>query len=302
MLVKVAVTLEEIYSGAEKAATFVWDKPCAGCHGGGCKAGKSAAKCRDCRGAGVIVKVQQLGPGFIQQMAAPCTTCHGLGEFIVKADRCDKCHGNRTVKTDEKVQVKVPKGAYSGSRLHPVDGKSSFGPKGDAVVFVLEQLPHAFFERRGHVLVGRKSVSLLQALTGLNFVLEGVDGKQIRVISPANAVTKPGSTMRFASQGLPKIDKPDDERGDLFLQIDVEFPKTIPSQIQHILKRCLPEPISAPTPNQEEKAKGMELTAVSIETAEAAKLVQEALHQQQQHQHQQHPININPNDSDCRTM
>lgn len=326
VVVKVGATLEEIFTGVEKLAQFSWNKPCSDCRMTGCKPGKHPAKCRDCRGAGLIVRVQQLGPGIVQQSAAPCPTCHGQGEFIVKADRCDKCHGKRLLLTEEKANIRIPKGTYNGCRIFPVVN-SSFE---DRVVFVLEQLTHGFFERRGHHIVGRKTVSLLQALTGLCFTITGVDGQPIRIASPPNRVTKPATTLRLQNHGMPKVitnvttketseGKDGDSRGDLLLQIDVEFPETLPAQIQHILKRCLPpvitendtsSRISSGSSKEEKTGAPTDAPTVAvatpIENAEAAKLVQDALNQQQvyQQQHDPHlrPPNMHQHEQECRTM
>ena len=110
VLVKVSATLEELLTGVDKSAAFSWQKPCSDCCRSGCKPGKSASRCRDCRGAGLIVQVRQLGPGIIQQQPLTCSSCNGQGTYISKSDRCSKCGGQRTKLTEEKLSIRVPQG------------------------------------------------------------------------------------------------------------------------------------------------------------------------------------------------
>ena len=47
----------------------------------GGKAG-SVKQCDRCRGSGRMFVTRQVGPGMIQQMAAPCDQCNGQGLHI----------------------------------------------------------------------------------------------------------------------------------------------------------------------------------------------------------------------------
>jgi DnaJ family protein A protein 2 len=51
---------------------------------------------------------------------------------------------------------------------------------GDVVIQVQEQ-PHKTFKRKGADLLFEKEITLLQALTGVDFVLTHLDGRKIRV-------------------------------------------------------------------------------------------------------------------------
>ena len=46
--------------------------------------GKEGAvqRCPNCRGTGMQIRVQQLGPGMMQQIQSMCGECQGQGEFM----------------------------------------------------------------------------------------------------------------------------------------------------------------------------------------------------------------------------
>ena len=77
--------------------------------GRGGKAG-AVEKCSTCRGSGVQVRVQQLGPGFIQQMQSMCSECEGQGERINPKDRCKECQGRKITRERKVLEVHIDKG------------------------------------------------------------------------------------------------------------------------------------------------------------------------------------------------
>jgi len=49
------------------------------------------------------------------------------------------------------------------------------------VIAVLKIKPHKIFKRAGADLIMEKEISLLEALTGCDFVIEHLDGRKIRI-------------------------------------------------------------------------------------------------------------------------
>ena len=52
-------------------------------------------RCPNCRGTGMQVRVQQLGPGMMQQIQSVCHECQGQGERIDPKHRCKTCNGRK---------------------------------------------------------------------------------------------------------------------------------------------------------------------------------------------------------------
>jgi DnaJ-class molecular chaperone len=68
-LIKIDVTLEEVFSGTMKEVSVARYRSCADCEG---KGGVNAKTCTDCSGTGIGIKLVQLGPGMYTQAQAPC--------------------------------------------------------------------------------------------------------------------------------------------------------------------------------------------------------------------------------------
>ena len=45
----------------------------------------SVSVCRECEGQGRVIKVRQLGPGFVQQFQTECSACNGQGQSFLLA-------------------------------------------------------------------------------------------------------------------------------------------------------------------------------------------------------------------------
>lgn len=76
-------------------------------------------KCPVCKGRGMQVTVQQIGPGMVQQIQTVCPECKGQGERINPKDRCDNCHGCKVVREKKIIEVHVDKGKNCACVLCP---------------------------------------------------------------------------------------------------------------------------------------------------------------------------------------
>lgn len=76
--------------------------------------GKKGAleKCSNCKGKGVQIKVQQIGPGMIQQIQSMCQDCQGQGEKFNSKDRCKNCHGHKVERKKKILEVHIDKGMF----------------------------------------------------------------------------------------------------------------------------------------------------------------------------------------------
>src|SRR6266436_8419893 len=128
--------------------------------------------CETCHGTGAVGSPQSCtacgGSGTIQQAAGkmrfnvPCTRCGGTGKLRTL---CKTCGGEGRVRRTEAIDVRIPAGVASGSRVR-VPGKGSAGtmgaPAGDLYLRV-EVKPHPFFERRGNDLYTKVPVTVPEA-------------------------------------------------------------------------------------------------------------------------------------------
>ena len=77
----------------------------------------------------------------------------------------------------------------------------------------------------------------LQSLCGCSVTVSTIDGNTCNM--KITDVIKPGMRQIVAGQGLP-LPKTPEQRGDLVVEFDVNFPETLPSNAKDVLKRHLP--------------------------------------------------------------
>lgn len=169
----------------------------------------------------------QLGPGMYQQSSGPCSECGGTGEQIDPAKRCKNCNGKKVVKEKKVLTCEVDKGAPHGEK-YVFHGESDAHPDkepGDVILMVNEQ-PHATFKRKGADILMEKEITLLEALSGVDFVVDFLDGSKFRVQTEPGAVVKPDSLMTIPEKGLPFHKNPY-KFGNMFVLFTVKFPASL---------------------------------------------------------------------------
>jgi len=67
-------------------------------------------KCTPCNGRGVQVRMQQIGPGMVQQFQTHCNICKGRGEKINAKYLCPDCNGEKTIQEKKILEVHIDKG------------------------------------------------------------------------------------------------------------------------------------------------------------------------------------------------
>jgi DnaJ family protein A protein 2 len=250
------ITLEDLYNGTSKKLRLTKSVICGPCKGKGGKDGKDAV-CTGCRGQGVKMVMRQVGPGMIAQQPMKCPQCNGRGSSIAEADKCTSCLGERTTKEKSTLEVFVTKGMTHGERV-TFKGEADETPDqlpGDVVV-VLQMVEHPVYRRDGNQLFVKKTISLIEALTGFEFMLTHLDGRVLKVKSEVNGIVKPGMVKSIKDEGMPYKNNPY-SRGNLYVEFDVTFPTRaeLNEQAVRSLSAVLPRPTkeeprkSVPPPN-----------------------------------------------------
>jgi DnaJ family protein A protein 2 len=200
---QVKATLADLYNGKTSKLVVNRDRICSKCNGVGGKAG-AVTTCSGCKGRGMRTYMQQMGPGMYSQSTRPCDDCHGEGEIINEKDRCKTCEGKKVVKEKKILDVQIDKGAPNGER-YVFHGESNEFPgmePGDIIVQVNEEA-HSEFKRKGADLLLEKEISLLESLTGVDFVLTHLDGRKIRIKNKPGEVIKPDDIKTVEGHGMP---------------------------------------------------------------------------------------------------
>ncbi|TAJ86314.1 MAG: molecular chaperone DnaJ [Reyranella sp.] len=221
------ITLEQAYAGTEATVRVPSSVSCEVCHGSGAEAGSKPQQCPTCQGRGRI-RAQQ---GFFTVERA-CHTCHGAGQVIDKP--CKNCGGQGRVRREKTLKVNIPAGVEDGTRIRLTgEGEAGArgGPAGDLYVF-LSVRRHQLFEREGADVHCRVPISMVQATLGGNIEVPTLDGKMARINIPAGA--QGGHQFRMRGKGMPIVRS--SQRGDMYIEINVETPTNLTSKQKELLK------------------------------------------------------------------
>jgi molecular chaperone DnaJ len=161
----------------------------------------------------------------------PCTACHGAGR--IQNLPCSVCRGAGVVANIKRIEVKIPAGVNTGSRVR-VAGKGQpgyGGPAGDLYLNITV-LPHATLERQGDNLLVNVPVPLTVAALGGEVQVPTLKGKLALKIP---AETQNGRVFRLAGQGMPHLGKA--IRGDLLAKVSVVLPTKLTEKEKELFRQ-----------------------------------------------------------------
>ncbi|KAE8633843.1 hypothetical protein XENTR_v10002115 [Xenopus tropicalis] len=180
---QLAVSLNDLYNGTSRKLALQKNVICSKCEGYGGKKG-AVEKCTTCKGRGVQVRVQQIGPGMVQQIQSMCSDCHGEGERINQKDRCKQCSGKKVVREKKILEVHINKGMKDGQKImFSGEGDQEPGLEPGDVVIVLDQKEHDVYQRQQNDLIMKMNITLVEALCGFKKPIETMDGRILQVTS-----------------------------------------------------------------------------------------------------------------------
>jgi molecular chaperone DnaJ len=189
-----SLTFEEAAAGVNTKVRVPRQEYCESCNGTGAKKGTGVAACQTCGGRGQIVYQQ----GFFT-INRTCPACQGAGQII--KERCPDCHGQGRMERERTIELRIPPGVDTGTRLR-VQGEGEPGPNGGPagdLYVVLEVKEHTFFERRGADLYCTIPLSIAQAALGAELQVPGLTGEE-RLKVPEG--TQSGAVFRIKGECL----------------------------------------------------------------------------------------------------
>ena len=222
-----SLMFEEAASGVSTKIKLPKQELCASCHGTGAKAGTGSSACQTCGGRGQLAYQQ----GFFT-ITRTCPACQGAGQII--KERCPDCRGQGRIERDKTIDLRIPAGVDTGTRLRvPGEGEAGAngGPNGDLYV-VLDVKEHPFFERRGADLYCTIPVSIAQAALGADLPVPGLNGEE-RLKIPEG--TQSGAVFRIKGHGL--ADPRGGGKGDLYYHVRVLTPSKLTREQRKIMEQ-----------------------------------------------------------------
>lgn len=275
---QLGLTLTDFYNGKVKKLKIQRKVICPTCTGQGATKEGAAATCGACRGQGVRMIIQRLGPGMIQQMQTTCNECSGRGEVIDERYRCTECKGKKVVPSSKILEVVVTPGMQPGHRI-TFYGDADEAPgaeTGDVVVIITTAKEEASddeesssssassssstpptstrrpkFNRLKNLvdLLIEIKVSLTEALLGFQVPVKHLDGRIIIIQSPPGYVAAQDAIILIEGEGMPKPKHPS-LRGDLYAKLNVVMPTAseiaaLPAPKQKMVRELLGGPLAA---------------------------------------------------------
>jgi molecular chaperone DnaJ len=190
---------------------------CTHCNGSGAEPGSKKSTCPTCRGAGQVTTSR----GFFH-VRQVCPSCHGSGSRFEKV--CVKCSGEGRVQETAKINVRIPPGVDTGSKLRSTgNGESGVmgGSAGDLYI-VVHVKEHDVFERQGDDLFTEIPIKFTLATLGGTIQVPTMEGKATLKV-PAG--TQSGTTFRLKGRGMPQLRG--GVKGDQLIRVHVEVPTAL---------------------------------------------------------------------------
>ena len=209
-----SLTFEEASAGVTTKIKLPRQEYCEACNGTGAKKGTGAQACQTCAGRGQLAYQQ----GFFT-ITRTCPACQGAGQTV--KERCQECRGQGRLEREKIIELRIPPGVDTGTRLR-VAGEGEPGPNGGPagdLYVVLEVKEHPFFERRGADLYCTIPLSIAQATLGAELQVPGLNGEEKLKIPEG---TQSGAVFRIKGKGL--ADPRGGGKGDLYYHVRVLTP------------------------------------------------------------------------------
>ena len=161
----------------------------------------------------------------------PCPTCRGFGTVI--PDPCSECSGDGRVRARRAINVKVPPGVDTGTRVQ-LSGEGEVGPGGGPAgdLYVeIEVAPHQVFTRHGDDLLCTVTLPMTAAALGTTIELPTLEADVVgptdtdverTMRSRSGRAPSRASSWSLRGRGVPRLRGTG--RGDLVATVVVETP------------------------------------------------------------------------------
>jgi len=212
----VDISFRQAIEGGKVTINLPISEECATCGGNGAAKGSKIARCTECSGSGTV----SFGQGGFA-VKRPCPACLGRGR--IPDQPCPSCAGNGTVRQTRAIQVSIPEGVETGTKVR-LAGQGERGAAGGApgdLLITFKVKPDSFFRREGLDVHVEVPVNVAQAVLGSKIRVRTVSGKRVTLRIPPG--TQSGTKFRVRGQGIKKKGK----IGDQYVAIKITVPEKL---------------------------------------------------------------------------
>lgn len=233
--IDIEIPFRDAIFGTERRVLISKVSTCSGCAGTGAKQGSDMISCNTCNGKGTMRETRKTLFGTFTSTRV-CPACRGRGD--VPKEPCPVCRGEGVAKREEEIKISIPAGVSDGEMIRmPGMGEAvPGGSTGDLYVKLHVQRDPAF-TRDGSNLITVLPIKLSDALLGGERTVQTLDGT-ISLKIPVGVTH--GEMLRVRGKGVPTSNT---SRGDLYVRVNIEFPKKLSKHAQGLVEELKKEGI-----------------------------------------------------------
>jgi molecular chaperone DnaJ len=197
---------------------------CETCHGAG-SSGSNVAVCPVCDGTGTVTQM-----AGAMKFNLTCQRCGGSGRL---KNTCPTCRGEGRISHPDAVEVRIPQGVSSGSRLR-VAGKGNAGVNGGSagdLYITIRVEEHPFFKRAGDNIEVQVPLTVSEAGLGAKIEVPTIDGRALLKIPQG---TQNGQKFRLREKGVFNSRK--NTRGDEIVEVTLHAPDVRDERTRELLR------------------------------------------------------------------
>ena len=224
MKIDLEVTLQEIINDTTKITKYKRHGKCNSCNGRGLNENSKIQNCNTCGGNGVVYR--RMGPMQVQQV---CPTCRGEGTYILNP--CSGCGGNGISVESLDINIKIPRGVHSGTRLRVSEHGNYVkdGVFGDLYVHVYVKKDERY-ERDGDDILCSEEIDFQDLILGTKKNINSLYGKISITIPP---LSKPDRVLKVKEHGLPN--QRSGRKSHMYVVLKPKFPEKISVEQKSLL-------------------------------------------------------------------
>lgn len=210
--------------GTQVRLNITRQETCETCHGTG-SAGKNVAVCPECDGTGTVTQM-----AGAMKFNLTCPRCGGSGRLN---NACPTCRGEGHVAKQDTVEVRIPQGVSSGTRLRVAskgNAGTAGGPPGDLYITIRVE-EHPFFKRDGDNINIQLPVTVSEAGLGAKIEVPTIDGRSLLKVPQG---TQNGQKFRLREKGVFNARK--NSRGDEIVEVVLHSPDVHNERTRELLR------------------------------------------------------------------
>lgn len=232
---EIQISFADSIFGVNRKVLITKTSTCQTCMGSGAKVGSKMETCKHCNGQGKIRELKRTIFGNIASTKI-CEICLGTGE--VPKEICDKCKGKGVLRREEEVSIVIPAGIRDGEMIRMTGyGEAVFkGTTGDLYIKI-NMASHPVFKREGNDLVMNLNLKLSDALLGVKYPIQTLDG-EIEVTIPEGVSIN--EILRVRGKG---VSFAKNKRGDLLIKLNIKLPTKLSRSSRTLIEELKKEGI-----------------------------------------------------------